>query len=501
MARMSDRHEGNLGGVLPEFDDRRSFRVRVVVEGASAAHPAVQHTAWMVLNLLARTDGIVREVVLDCPETPLADFVVPFGQSDNLESRLHEASNSIGGAPVLLDDRQPADRTIHVGRSPGFPVDIAVVGSGWWGGMAVGASPDWTALDLDSEVPFGPYMAATFAVGELYLSGRGLVRPKVAEYGWDVWASNTSRIPSEARSPVVALNSVALAGVGAVGAAWMHALWGYPGSRGEVAIVDADVEGVNVTNLNRGILFRAEDVGKPKAQAAAEAAIGRVSWAHSEGRYEESGLKPDLLVSAVDSNTSRDALQFTYRPRMLGGSTHDLRAEVLRVGSPGVGACLRCYNRPESRTSDDEVRRRAMERVDLIDTAVSELNLSPASVSDWLNKPECGQISVELMSRLREQLDDSELPQFSVGFVSVAAGTMLAAETIKALVGSGGFADASSSIRIQYFDPPSSPGARPELRDRDCPKCGPDNVLTGVWRRRLDALTSGSNPSPEMASA
>src|SRR4029079_10317437 len=62
MDRVSDRHEGDLGGRLDPFDASRPAVVRVTVPGDVAASAACQHTAWMLLNLLARADGIVDRI-------------------------------------------------------------------------------------------------------------------------------------------------------------------------------------------------------------------------------------------------------------------------------------------------------------------------------------------------------------------------------------------------------------------------------------------------------
>jgi len=75
-------------------------------------------------------------------------------------------------------------------------------------------------------------------------------------------------------------------------------------------------------------------------------------WYH---RFRPSGL----MVSAVDTNRSRRAVQGLYPPRLLSGSTHDLRAEVLRCDPELSTACIHCYNpwSPMAK-SDDELRKR-----------------------------------------------------------------------------------------------------------------------------------------------
>ena len=57
----------------------------------------------------------------------------------------------------------------------------------------------------------------------------------------------------------------ALAGAGAVGCAWLHPVWACSDLSGSVIVADDDADGVDVTNLNRGSLFTADDIGVPKA--------------------------------------------------------------------------------------------------------------------------------------------------------------------------------------------------------------------------------------------
>ncbi|WP_300611609.1 ThiF family adenylyltransferase [Trebonia sp.] len=62
---------------------------------------------------------------------------------------------------------------------------------------------------------------------------------------------------------------IALAGAGAVGTVWMHAIWATSGVRGYVLVADADKAGVTNNNLNRCPLFRTASLGRPKAAEAA----------------------------------------------------------------------------------------------------------------------------------------------------------------------------------------------------------------------------------------
>jgi hypothetical protein len=84
MADVASRHAGTLNGRLAALDSTRPVAVAVEVTEEVSDSLAVQHTAWMVVNMLARLKGVVESVSLSCPkETVVAGRVSPlFGDAD-----------------------------------------------------------------------------------------------------------------------------------------------------------------------------------------------------------------------------------------------------------------------------------------------------------------------------------------------------------------------------------------------------------------------------------
>ena len=92
-------------------------------------------------------------------------------------------------------------------------------------------------------------------------------------------------------------------------------MWATNGLTGDVAIADADAKGVTVTNLNRCPLFGRASLHACKAAEAAHiASDAPITWHPHHGAFEKLGITPDLLVSVVDTNRAREALQSRYRP-------------------------------------------------------------------------------------------------------------------------------------------------------------------------------------------
>ncbi|GLY38867.1 hypothetical protein Amsp01_048910 [Amycolatopsis sp. NBRC 101858] len=501
MERLSDRHEGDLDGRLHPIDHVDEVAVAVVVAPETAQLSETQHTAWMLINLLARAQRVVHQVKVSCPtDVALTGRIVPLAPRDvELAEALVSGGEAVGAVPVTPGSPGRDDVVLIVGatRLDGVP-GRHVRGRGWWGG--VGDSPI-ELTGAPNDLPFGPYVAAALAAAEVFLDVR---LPAAAErrptfYGWDCWKSALVAHPGEltpADLRKVDLSGTALAGVGAVGAAWVHTIWATPGLIGDVTLADADAKGITTSNLNRCALFGHAGLDQPKADEAARlTADSTVTWRPHHSRLEELPDLPTLLVSAVDTNRAREALQHRYPPRILSGSTRDLRAEILCIGPPGVGACLRCYNKPESFTGDDELRARTRTGgPDAIAALAKTASVPTAEVADWVEQGSCDEVGARLLRTLRAAEQGREPPRFAVGFTSVMAGVLLAAETIKTLIGTPLTSDSprSNNVTFQFFAPASNiNGAEHRARDLSCAACAPTNPATAVWRRRFDGKGGG----------
>jgi hypothetical protein len=70
----------------------------------------------------------------------------------------------------------------------------------------------------------------------------------------------------------------------------------------------------------------------------------------------------------------------------------------------------------------------------LLRAAAEAIELHPAELAAKLRRRDCDAMSKRALTRLRE-LSGADVPEFSVGFVSVAAGVLLASDTVKAYLG------------------------------------------------------------------
>lgn len=477
---------------------------------------AAQHTAWMLINLLARTDGIVKAVQLICPPNlPLAGRVVPLAPRDvSLDDALVMGGQAIGAVPVdLTAAPAPGCTQLVVGHAAGIngaPSEPAgrryVIGQGWWGGVS---DQPMTLPEGESALPIGPYIAAALAVGEIYLHLRLPPQTRLTplSYGWDSWTQALSVQPAPGAPTDLYgadLSGVALAGVGAVGSTWVHTLWASPGLVGDITVADADAKGIDTTNLNRSPLFGQDSLRRQKATEAARITTDcSITWQPYNGRLEAHlPVTPQVLVSAVDTNQAREALQSRYAPAMLSGSTRDLRAEVLRAGPPGIGACLRCYNPPETFTGDDELRAQADDRgPEAIRQLALDSGVEEVDVRRWLDRGHCDDVGDRLLNTLRRSAASETPTRFAVGFTSVLAGVLLAAETVKVTLGqtlTGGHSE-RNNVTFQFLKPGSSVNRSSPLgRDPRCPACDPTNSATSVWQQRVQSSLIPSAAQPTL---
>lgn len=490
MSDVADRHSGTLDGRLIAPSASRSVSVVLRLEPNTAHQTAVQHTAWMLVSLLARLVGVVDEVRICGANAPLCRRVIPFpSQAKDLKNSLVESASLIGGAPVRLGDADGSSIVLAVG--PGDATGSArVCGEGFSGAFSKCAIHSVT----DSPLPFGPYVAACLAAAEVFRQVRFLTdlwipTTALSFSAWDYTAGSgaLSAVGSDFQGAELDLG---LAGVGAVGSAVMHALWACPGVSGRAVVADADPNGIDLTNLNRCVTFHQRHAGRPKASTAAQVLHDAdVAWTPIDGKYARglTSRMPEVLLSAVDTNRSRQELQQGFWPaRLLAASTKDLRAEVLRCGPPGVGPCLRCFNPLEVDLPDDVVRERLRKMSDLeLAPLAREINQPIHLVHRWAHEGGCSEVGDAALKVIRGR---NQAPaMFSVGFVSVLAGTLLAAEALKEHLGrTRPLDDALQSVKFQFWRPAEDANGRPRPVQRDprCPACAPTAGGVDTWRDR-----------------
>jgi molybdopterin/thiamine biosynthesis adenylyltransferase len=451
----------------------------------------------MLVNLLARLEGTVERISLACPEAELVGRISPLSPSiTTLKETLLSGAGQIDGVPLV--DGDPLDTDILLSVGPG-----GLPSSGWrvFGeGFAGAISPSGITGRGTGSLPIGPYVAACLAAAEIFRFAR---LPKAGYHPTDSLSFSLLDYrlgDGGLDDPLVIPDRLALdfglAGVGAVGCALLQTLWACPGLGGRAVIADSDEKGIDSTNLNRCAIFDRRHVGLPKATTAAGLLKDcDLQWEPVDGLYAPESIPrvPPTLLSAVDTNRSRISLQEGFWPgRLFGASTLDLRAEITRLGPPGGGPCLGCFN-PAEPVIPDDVRRDALLRggEEEMVAVAARIGCSVEEVRSWAEKGECGQIGAAALSYL--QRSDEPEANFSVGFVSVFAGVALAAELLKETAGCPvPLNDEFGQAKFQFLNPSAEGNGDPlpVKRDPGCVHCDEDAIGREIWRQRAASWTS-----------
>ncbi len=146
-------------------------------------------------------------------------------------------------------------------------------------------------------------------------------------------------------------STVVVAGVGGLGsnAALILALEGV----GRLVLIDRDT--VEESNLNRQPLYTLRDVGRPKAEVAAErlrainpeihaeAHVFRIAW-ETLPRLREIISRANLVIDGLDSWEARhvlDAAAWSEGKPLVHGAVEEWRGQLTTI-IPGLTPCLRC---------------------------------------------------------------------------------------------------------------------------------------------------------------
>ena len=186
------------------------------------------------------------------------------------------------------------------------------------------------------------------------------------------------------------------------------------------------------------------------------------TWQDYVGRQGREPNRPDLaalensfryrlVLSCVDDNGARHAIQNFWPEMIIGGSTLGLTAKAIAYDMAGDQLCLKCFNPVVERNELVNKRieeARAMDPDDRV-RFFTGLGIDPAKAAEHLRNPGCGQLSEQDLDRFA-----AGEPMMSVGFVSVAAGVLLAAQLLR-LVHSGreGLVAQGSTLVANFYRP------------------------------------------------
>ena len=412
---------------------------------------------WMTCNLVGRLKHVITgtEICIPRGTQTLMPRFVPFGHfSRDLRNALSDALElcSRGCSVTFSDDdlHQSHDIVILVGHDATtrakakFVKNVAC--NGWL--ARVGDAEDLRDMPYSTgRNPFGACAAACLIVGEVFKFARKMDRNKGEMIGslclstYDLKCrTGTDGLKNPPMDELVNLGRLQVVGSGAVAHGLCQAIFPIDDLSGDLLFLDRSKdpnhtdETIESTNLARYIMAANPDEGRPKSELLAE----RMSHTGIRTDYSDDGLEAYVnnqqewfshVVSCVDNNEARHVIQDRIPDIIHGGSTLDMMVQVSVFDLSCAGCqCLKCFNDKRNGPGDDEIREQLVNRPAEQRKELARKNgISYEEMEQDLDSP-CGSLSDKYALLFSEYVGG---PEFSVNFVSVLTGILLAAEVVK----------------------------------------------------------------------
>ena len=459
-----DRHLRLASAVAGESRERlaRKFvtqRVLMELNPSPTASPASRIMLMVAANLIARFCPRIDITFSDRhPEfvTETLSFLKQVDMSDHAEFRIVPCQEYSDYAAVLSIGRPQIVK----------PNQTVIEGYGW---LALLNQPEVNSriLTQPHNSPFGPLLAAALGAAEVF---KALLQPPegtVARFGpstvscfdYSIHGSDPGpQLPAHMTLPLSLL-----AGIGAVGNAFLLSLSFVSGLKGDLLAVDKEV--IDWTNLNRYLLAFEKDADPNQPMKKAELAVRlfrgrnlRVLPFHEPLEsvlsmiHNRTMTRPKIVLSAVDNNEARWLMQRLWPDLILEGATDHTLSQVSRHKYATPHACLGCIH-PKPAHSNNEISYVQLAahvsgiRADAIalshqhaSLTLAEDHISPAATDEQrgLLRRHAGKTICSILSELEKisTIPPAKLPvQPAVSFVSMAAGLLMAGELVKQLAG------------------------------------------------------------------
>jgi hypothetical protein len=463
--RRFDRHlrlASELAGkpraeVIRKFVDQR---VLLTGDRARLATPSGRLMLLVAANLIARFCPKI-DLLLDPGARMLVDETL--GLLHRIDNGRHAEFHTVG---------RPALSTYSAvlaigGPATGMPSETVIDAAGWLAAISTVGAPPALPRVTDNN-PFGALTAAALGAAEVF---KQLVQPlpgKAFPFGTATFSTYDYSVDTLDPGPMLPTTSVVpptlLAGVGAVGNAFLLALSNVAGVRGDLYPIDKE-QVDDPSNLNRYSLAEERDADPehptPKTHLAVRLFEGTGLEVHplqvpldtALKRVHEGELpRPTIVLSAVDNNMARDDLQKLWPDLLLEGATDHTLAQVSRHEYGNGLACLLCIHSRPGESDEFSYVSHVAEISGLCEAVIAaslrdaEMVVTDAHVQGapepkrahlaaHVGKPICSVVGE--LERLSMK-PASELPhQPTVSFVSMISGVLMAAELVKYVGGLG----------------------------------------------------------------
>lgn len=425
-----------------------------------------QNGQWMLTaaaNILVRMAPVITRVDIAIPFGAQTAVRVPLLEGDEFSGSLLAMCHRIVGVAgeteidiVGHSNPKDYDAVLALGGTPSTN-QVTIASTGWraiLGSSASRFSPEETKLS-----PLGSQIAAYLGVAELFktilklrspgaFADRVVLSSDITFSAFDYSAEGMDPGPDLPQR--VQLDSVAIVGIGAIGASTLYSLGSIPAIQGAIQLVDPDI--ISFSNLNRHLLACRNDAvnATSKVKLASDLlpllqpGIEPIPWVNTYDVYRQSTCQlPDIALSVVDNVDARRAIQRDLPRLILDAGTIDSSYALLRVDLGRGGACLGCKHpyRNDPFAYEQSIAAATGLALDevlgilrgsgLIEEShlPSLSNRTGRSVSDLLTL-----IGVPLVDLVQQEICSTRTDiegSPSIAFLSAIPGVLLAAELIK----------------------------------------------------------------------
>lgn len=464
---------------LPPFREKlpgnpiTSGRIGVKISENCASTREGQLLLWMICNLTVRLKGVMKQIELVIPHNIhlskpnfipfvnvnddyyLHDIITECAKICSRECKVITSSRS--------DFEQENDAIILLGHDTETDVTskfvVRAVSDEW---LAYVGKQNWhpRILSTNSINPFGAFSAACISVGDIFkfIGGitekHGTYASKLCFSSYDFSVKEIDgeeyTVASNPSFPQhVEIGKLYVVGAGAVAHSVCHSLYSTPGITGELIIIDrnsnenGELEVIDDTNLNRYIMASNMDKNKQKGNLLAsimnhkKPSISAIGFDESfEDYVNKNADSYGHILSCVDTNLTRHAIQDQLPKFIHGGSTYEMGIQTSFYDLIRNTQCLKCHNpiSLESETDEDVIKRlKSLGSEDIRQESI-KAGIDTKQLLQYLEDPKCGTLgneSIQKFAKIKTQT------QASVSFVSAMSGFMLAAELIKSKLTSG----------------------------------------------------------------
>jgi len=317
--------------VAPEYVHRFETQVSLIVAA----------------NLLSR---MTPNLAFDIPDVPI-HCALPWKNKTLLQIVKDE---SCLNRPDRINEIRPArkdDYILNIGASGG---NINVHGSGWYAFVGSSSSP---LPQQDTLNPIGAAFAATMAVTLLFD-----IKPQPISYDYIFdafkWKPANGKFYDYPYTSFPFLGSLWFIGLGSVGSCALYFLSLATRNFQPVLI---DMDKVEIENMDRSAIFRAEHLGLYKVHAAdiflnsigiEDSVKETCSFSEANIRQHRQPGEPDVFISAANEQNVRYSIEQGMPPIQVYATTGNEWQTTLLRHIPLVDACSCCIFPPEKHVTE-----------------------------------------------------------------------------------------------------------------------------------------------------